>query len=65
MALAPVQISSNSSIPANAAEKRSAALLNDSIFAAIHDAILLGSSLAALKGRIQVAASVAKRAQKS
>src|SRR5262249_30464138 len=41
---------------ANMSEKRTAALLNDSIFAAIHDAFLLGSSLAELKGRIQVAA---------
>jgi lambda repressor-like predicted transcriptional regulator len=37
-------------------EKRTAALLSDPIFAAIHDAFLLGSSLAELKGRIQIAA---------
>jgi lambda repressor-like predicted transcriptional regulator len=56
MVLAPVQVGSNSSIPANVAEKRTAALLNDSVFAAIHDAFLLGASLIELKGRVQVAA---------
>src|SRR5690348_1332531 len=53
---APVPISTNSSTPANMPEKHTAALLSDSIFSAIHDAFLLGSSLAELKGRVQIAA---------
>lgn len=56
MNLAPIQASTNSSIPTNMPEKRAAALLSDPIFASIHDAFLLGSSLAELKGRIQIVA---------
>lgn len=56
MVLATAQGSTNTSAAAITPDKRFAALLSDPIFATIHNAYLIGSSLTELKGRVQLTA---------
>jgi hypothetical protein len=56
MAQAPVSGGTSVSPASTTPDKRYAALLNDPVFAAIHNAFLLGASLVELKSRVQIAA---------